>query len=102
MRRVPLLADVAGTVTPALTLEMWRVATGTPAFSVREQRGGLLEVAVGDIGIPMENNGAMWVRYSRHDPARFVSAAEVLAGKANAELFQSKLVLVAGGPAGTV
>jgi adenylate cyclase len=94
VRRVPLLADVAGTVTPALTLEMWRVATGAPAFSVGPLRGGLLEVAVGDIRIPAQANGSVWLRYSPHDPSRFVSAADVLAGKADAELFRSKLVLV--------
>ena len=94
VRRVPLIADVAGTVTPALSLEMWRVATGTPAFSVRRLRGGLLEVAVGDIRIPAQGNGSIWLRYSKHDPARFVSASQVLAGKADAELFRSKLVLV--------
>jgi len=94
VRRIPLLADVAGTVTPALTLEMWRVATGTPAFSVAPQRGGLLEVAVGDIRIPTQGNGSIWLRYSPHDPARFVSASEVLSGKAPLELLRSKLVLV--------
>ena len=35
-----------------------------------------------------------WLRYSPHDPARFVSAAEVLAGKAAPELLRDKLVLV--------
>lgn len=94
VRRVPLLADVAGTVTPALTLEMWRVVTGAPALSVRPLRGGLMEVAVGDIRIPAQGNGSIWLRYSRHDPSRFVSAADVLAGKADPELFKSKLVLV--------
>lgn len=94
VRRMPLLADVAGTVTPVLALEMWRVATGTPAFSVAEQRGGLLEIAVGDIRIPAQGNGTIWLRYSRHDPARFVSAADVFAGKVDPELLRSKLVLV--------
>jgi adenylate cyclase len=94
VRRMPLLADVAGTVTPVLGLEMWRVATGTPTFSVAERRGGLLEIAVGDIRIPAQGNGTIWLRYSRHDPARFVSAAEVFAGKVDPELLRSKLVLV--------
>jgi adenylate cyclase len=94
VRRVPLLAEVAGTVTPALTLEMWRVATGAPSFSVRPLRGGLLEVAVGDIRIPAQGNGSIWLRYGPHDPSRFVSAAEVFAGKADPELFRSKLVLI--------
>lgn len=94
VRRVPLLAEVAGTVTPALTLEMWRVATGTPSFSVRPLRGGLLEIAIGDIRIPAQGNGSIWLRYGPHDPSRFVSAAEVFAGKADPELFRSKLVLI--------
>jgi adenylate cyclase len=94
VRRVPFLADVAGTATPALTLEMWRVATGTPAFTVSPLRGGLLEVVVGTIRIPMQRNGSIWLRYGRHDPARFVSAADVLDGKVSAETFASKMVLL--------
>jgi serine phosphatase RsbU (regulator of sigma subunit) len=94
VRRVPLLAEVAGSVTPALTLEMWRVATATPSFGVRPLRGGLLEVGVGDIRIPAQGNGSIWLRYGRHDPSRFVSAAEVFAGKVDPELLRSKLVLI--------
>jgi serine phosphatase RsbU (regulator of sigma subunit) len=94
VRRVPLIADVAGTATPALALEMWRVATASPAITVSATRDGLLQVTVGDIRIPAQGDGAIWLRYSRHDPARFVSAAEVFAGKANPELFASKLVLI--------
>jgi adenylate cyclase len=94
VRRVPLLADVAGTVTPALTLEMWRVATAAPSFSVKPLRNGLLEVAVGDIRIPAQGNGSIWLHYGHHDASRFVSAADVFAGKADPELFKSKLVLI--------
>jgi CHASE2 domain-containing sensor protein/serine phosphatase RsbU (regulator of sigma subunit) len=94
VRRVPLLADVAGTTTPALALEMWRVATGTPSFSVSAARNGLLTVSIGDIRIPAQADGVVWLRYSRHDPSRFVSASQVLAGKADPELLASKLVLV--------
>jgi len=36
----------------------------------------------------------MWLRYSRHDPTRFVSAADLLAGEADPELLRAKLVLV--------
>jgi adenylate cyclase len=94
VRRVPLLANVAGSATPALALEMWRVATGTPAFGVSAVRGGLLHVTVGDIRIPAQADGAIWLRYSPHDPSRFVSASRVFAGKADPELFAAKLVLI--------
>lgn len=94
MRRVPLLADVAGTATPALALEMWRVATDTPAFSVSAVQRGLLRVTIGDIRIPAQADGAIWLRYSPHDPSRFVSASRVFAGKADRQLFEAKLVLI--------
>jgi serine phosphatase RsbU (regulator of sigma subunit) len=70
------------------------VATGANAFGVRPGHGGLLEVTVGGIGIPLQDDGALWLRHSRHDPQRFVSAAAVLAGQADPQLFESKIVLV--------
>ena len=94
VRRIPLIADVAGTATPALSLEMWRVATGAAMLSVSAPRSGLVQVAFGDVRIPAQADGTIWLRFSRHDPSRFVSAAEVLAGTADPELFASKLVLV--------
>jgi CHASE2 domain-containing sensor protein/serine phosphatase RsbU (regulator of sigma subunit) len=94
VRRVPLVARVADRVVPALSLELWRVASGAPAFTVHEAPSGLLEVRFADAAVPVQRDGSMWLRYSRHDPARFVSAAEVLAGRANSELFANKLVLV--------
>jgi adenylate cyclase len=94
VRRIPLIADVAGVTVPAFTLEAWRVATGASAFAVRPTRSGLLEVTVGGIRIPAQQDGSLWLRLSRHDPARFVSAAAVLAGEADPQLFESKLVLV--------
>src|SRR5262249_53531576 len=94
VRRVPLIADVAGTATPALSLEMWRVAAGVRSLTVSAPSQGLMQVSFADAHIPVQADGTIWVRYGRHDPARFVSAAEVLAGTADPELFASKLVLV--------
>jgi CHASE2 domain-containing sensor protein len=94
VRRVPLIADVAGAATPALSLEMWRVATGARSLSVSAPRYGVVQVAFGNVHIPAQADGAIWLRYSPHDPSRFVSASQVLAGTADPELFASKLVLV--------
>jgi serine phosphatase RsbU (regulator of sigma subunit)/CHASE2 domain-containing sensor protein len=94
IRRIPLLADVAGTATPALSLEMWRVATRARALAVSAPSQGLMQISFADAHIPVQEDGTIWVRYARHDPALFVSASEVLAGTADAELFASKLVLV--------
>lgn len=94
VRRIPLIAEVAGVAVPAFTLEAWRVATGAPGFGVRSTHSGLLEISVADTRIPVQHDGSLWLRHSRHDPQRFVSAAAVLAGEADAQLFQNKLVLV--------
>src|SRR5262249_38720459 len=94
VRRVPLLADVAGTVTPALSLEMWRIAAGARSLAVSPPSHGLMQISFADARIPVQADGGIWVRYGHHDPARFVSASQILAGTADPELFASKLVLV--------
>ncbi|MGQ0545910.1 MAG: SpoIIE family protein phosphatase, partial [Betaproteobacteria bacterium] len=95
VRRVPVVAHVQGQVVPSLGIEMLRVATGAPAISIGPADGGLLDVRFGDVRIPAQPDGTAWIRYTRHDPGRFVSAASVLDGSVDPELLQSKLVLVA-------
>ncbi len=94
VRRVPALARVQGSLVPTLGLEMLRVAIGVQAVSVAPARGGLLEVRLGDVRVPAQADGTLWLRYTRHDPNRFVSAAAVLDGSVDPELLKSKLVLV--------
>jgi serine phosphatase RsbU (regulator of sigma subunit)/CHASE2 domain-containing sensor protein len=94
VRRVPLLGTVEGTIVPALSLEMWRVASGAAGFAVRPAPGGLYEVSFADAAVPMQPDGSLWIRYSRHSPERFVSAADVLAGRVDRERLAGRLVLV--------
>ncbi|HYB44134.1 MAG TPA: SpoIIE family protein phosphatase, partial [Candidatus Methylomirabilis sp.] len=95
VRRLPLLAAVQGTLAPSLGLEMLRVASGEPALSVRADQGGIVAVGVGDVVIPTEGDGSVWIHYSRSDPDRFVSAVDVLSGKIEASRFARTLVLIA-------
>ena len=95
VRRVPVVARVEGQVVPSLGIEMLRVATGAPALAVAPARGGMLEARFADVRIPLQADGTAWIRYTRHDPGRFVSAAAVLGGSADPERLKSKLVLVA-------
>jgi serine phosphatase RsbU (regulator of sigma subunit) len=94
VRRVPLLAWVADGLVPTLGLEMLRVGDGAPPISVRVSAAGIQTVGVGAFVAPSEPDGSAWVHYSRHDPDRFVSAADVLAAQADASLFQGRLVLI--------
>ncbi len=94
VRRLPLVAAVGDTLVPGLALEVLRVAAGASAFSVRSDGGGVRAVGVGDVWIPAETDGTMWIHFTPHDAARFVSAASVLAGEVLPERLERKLVLV--------
>jgi adenylate cyclase len=94
VRRVPLLARVAERLVPSLGLEMLRVAAGGPPISVSVSRAGIQTVGVGAFVAPSDADGSAWIHYTRHDPDRFVSAIDVLAGQADASLFQGRLVLI--------
>jgi adenylate cyclase len=94
VRRLPLLAEVGGTPMPTFALEMLRVAAGVPVVTVRVGARGIQAVAVGDLVVPTERDSRVWLHYGDHDPARFVSAVDVLAGPVDPDRFQGRLVLI--------
>jgi CHASE2 domain-containing sensor protein len=79
---------------PALALEMFRVASGESAIALTLGSQGVTSVGVGTLTIPTQPDGSVWLRYARHTEARFVSAADVLAGTVQRETFERKLVLL--------
>jgi serine phosphatase RsbU (regulator of sigma subunit)/CHASE2 domain-containing sensor protein len=94
VRRVPMVALVGGTPVLPLSLETLRVASGEPFFVVRGSSGGAEAVGIGDLSVPTQADGRVWVHYTPHDPDRFISAAEVLDGEIDATRLERKLVLV--------
>ena len=99
VRRAPLFARIgkAGTADDAialsLSLEMLRVASGNGVF-IRDLDGGALEVKLEELTFPAQDDGSIWLRHSRHDNARFVSAVDVMTGKLDRDKLEGKLVLV--------
>jgi CHASE2 domain-containing sensor protein/serine phosphatase RsbU (regulator of sigma subunit) len=94
VRRVPLVARIGRVIVPALSAEMMRVAIGSPPLRIEDRGGENVTVALADLAIPIQSDGSMQVYFGRHDTERFVSAEEVLSGKAAPELFRDKLVLI--------
>jgi adenylate cyclase len=94
VRRIPLLARVGDVPVPSLALELFRVAAGEPAITVAVAPGGVTRVAVGTLVIPTQADGSVWLRYTRASANRFVSAADVMAGRVPRETFERKLVLL--------
>ena len=94
IRRMPLVASVAGTLTPSLGLEILRLAASPPQVELYLQPGRVQGVVVGSRAIPTQADGTVWLHFSPHDPQRFISAADVLTGRSPAGLFDQKLVLL--------
>ncbi|MFQ5784972.1 MAG: CHASE2 domain-containing protein [Alphaproteobacteria bacterium] len=94
VRRVPGAMTVQGTIVPALVLDLLRVAAGRNAFLVKTDAAGVRAFAVAGVEIPTDRHGRVWVNYARHDPARYLSAREILDGRAAKGSLAGKLVLV--------
>ena len=93
-RRFALVADVNGTLMPALAIEMLRVALGVPALRLYVDGDAARGIAVGKVFVPTEADGAVRVYYSRGDARRYVSAIDVLQRKVPADALNKKLVLI--------
>jgi serine phosphatase RsbU (regulator of sigma subunit) len=94
VRRTPLVASIGDAIIPSLELEMLRLAVGANWITLNGGADGAQSVTVGELSIPIQSNGMMWLHYGPHDPARFVSAASVLDGRVDPEMLASKLVLL--------
>ena len=104
IRRVPLLVAVAGTLYPSLPLETLRVALGETTVFVRAsggsgmsafgQRTGIESVRVGNVVLPTDADGELWLRLSHTDPGRYISAHNVLAGTFDASTVAGRHILI--------
>ena len=94
VRRVPVIMEAQGTLVPSLAMEMLRVASHAGAILVRVNEAGVLAVAVPGLEVPTDRNGQFWVHFNKHDPARYVSAKDVLQGTVPPDRLRGKLVLI--------
>jgi serine phosphatase RsbU (regulator of sigma subunit) len=94
VRRVPLVVVVGGTLMPSLGLETLRVGVGAKEVAVRAGAHGVEAIGIGDVVIPTDPDGQVWVRFSPHNLDRFISAADVLAGSVDPERIEGKLVFL--------
>ncbi len=94
VRRVPLALSVNHQPVPSLAMEMLRVATGSPSVGIDVGTHGIESVRVADLTVPTLPGGDIWLPYAQADTSRYVSAADLLAGKVDPARFENKLVLV--------
>jgi len=94
IRRVPVIAKVGDVYVPSLAAEIFRVAKGLASLRVEASGRDQLILHLGDVAVPTQGDGQLWLHFGRHDPERFVSAAELLAGHVAPQVLRDKLVLV--------
>jgi adenylate cyclase len=94
VRRVPVIMEAQNALAPSLTLEMLRVATHAGAVLVRSEDAGVSAVAIPGLVLPTDNHGRFWIHYNARDPARYVSAVDVLDGRVDPDRIRGKLVLI--------
>jgi adenylate cyclase len=100
IRRLDMLGRIGAVTVPGFAVEMLRVATGAAALGLRDPGGGEAELRLGDVAIPLREDGRFWIHYGRQDPERVVSAETVLAGRLPPGFLRNKLVLVGSMSAG--
>jgi adenylate cyclase len=94
IRRVPVIMEAQGTMVPSLAMEMLRVVSRASAILVRVNEAGVQAVAVPGLEVPTDRNGQLWVHFNKHDPARYVSAKDVLQGRVPADRLKGRLVMI--------
>jgi len=85
---------------PSLTLEMLRVVTGSSTILIKLDAAGIRSVAVPGLEMPTDRNGQVWIHFAPHDPARYVSAVDVLEGRITPEQISRRLILIGTSAAG--
>ncbi|MBK7591871.1 MAG: CHASE2 domain-containing protein [Betaproteobacteria bacterium] len=95
IRRLPLVAEIDGTLIGALAIEMFRVAAGATSLRLVLSGPTVDGIAVGRALVPTEADGGARVYFSRRHAGRFVSALDVLEDRVDPERLRQKLVLVA-------
>ena len=100
VRRIPAMIVVGESIRPTLSLELLRIAKGQTTYVIKSDEGGLRSIVIAGKQIPTDPNGRLWVHYAPHDPRRYLSAKDVLAGTAPPGRLAGKLVLIGTSAAG--
>jgi len=104
LRRVGLLFRSGDVFVPTLFAEALRVAQGASTFLLKAsnasgetafgRQSGLNHVRIGDIEVPTDADGAIWLKFRPSEPASFISAASVLGGTVPASEIEGRIILI--------
>jgi adenylate cyclase len=110
VRRMPLVFRLKGRPVASLAAETLRVAVGGHTYIGRAaganaeksfgENTGLTDFKIGNLTVPTDGAGRVWLYFAKPDPERVVSAADVLAGKVDPDRINGNIVLIGATAAG--
>jgi adenylate cyclase len=101
IRYVPLVISYDGMVYPTLSFEMIRVMLGSSKVEINYDQNGVESVKVGEITIPTDRNGRVFVNYSGGAKSyRYISASDIYRGDFDPSQIKDKIALFGTSAAG--
>jgi serine phosphatase RsbU (regulator of sigma subunit)/CHASE2 domain-containing sensor protein len=94
VRRSVILASIGSALAPNLSLEMLRIAHSANNIVIKSDRFGVNAANVGNLRIPLQENGEAWLYFDKLSRNRYISAVSVLKGEVAAGNIKGKLVLI--------
>jgi adenylate cyclase len=104
LRRVSLIYRLNDQYVPSLAAEALRIAQGASTFVLKSSNAsgetafgrstGLNHIRIGNIDVPTDAQGAIWMKFRASDPESFVPAWKVLAGEVADDEISGRIMLV--------
>jgi adenylate cyclase len=104
VRRVALMFRLNEAFVPALATEALRVAQGASTYLLKAsnasgetafgQSTGLNHIRIGDVEIPTDGGGGIYLKFRHLDKAAYIPAWKVLAGEVPQEDIEGRIILV--------
>ncbi len=100
IRKVPLLLRVGDALHPTLSAETLRIAQGASTYVLSVDEGGIQQLRIGELAIPTDKHGHVWVHYTPYAKERYIPAWEILADGFDASRLEGHIVLLGTSAAG--
>jgi adenylate cyclase len=104
LRRVSLIFRRGDQYVPSLAAEALRIAQGASTFILKSSNAsgetafgsstGLNHIKIGDINVPTDAQGAIWMKFRGTEPESFIPAWKVLAGEVPEDEISGRIMLV--------
>lgn len=110
IRKLPLFIQIEGKIYPSIAAEALRLAQGIANYRIVSSgamgeasfgtRTGIAKVLIGGATVPTDSQGQVWLRFTKTDPRRFLSAKSVLDGTIAPEAIKGRIILIGTSAAG--